>query len=342
VTHVKRLLLPALLAALVAVAGTAEAGTLATIRERGGLRCGIGEGTTPGLNERLMTGEFRGFFPDLCRGLTRAVFNDALPAELVTVPIRLAIEALAHGEIDIMVASLTGTLGRDGGSTARFVETVIYDGQGFLSRRPAGAPRPPPDAPLKVCVSAGVSTPGNLADYIKATNKPWTAMAFNTTGGRNEAFETGRCELLSSDKTTLYGLTQLMASPDQTLEILPETISREPLGPWLRNDDPQWFAIVRWAINALVLAEAKGITKATVDRPADTLDAEARRLLGLDPGIGQPLGLDDRWAYRLLRETGNYAELWDRNLGAGSPIKAERGLNQLWSNGGLLYPLPFR
>jgi general L-amino acid transport system substrate-binding protein len=332
-------------AVLIVLAGSGAAGgsTLSTIRERGELRCGIGEGTTPGLNERsATTGEFQGFFPDVCRGLSRGLFDDALPAKLVPVPIRLAIEGLASGEIDVMVASLTGTLGRDGGTAARFVGTLIYDGQGFLARRPIGAPPPPADAPLKVCVSAGVSTPGNLADYIKATGKTWTALSFNTTGGRNEAFETGRCELLTSDRTTLYGLRKLMATPDHVLEVLPEVISREPLGPWVRNDDPQWFAILRWTIDALILAEAKGVTRANIDQQAGSTDAEARRLLGLDPGIGAPLGLDDRWAYRLLRETGNYGELWERNMGAASPIKAERGLNRLWSEGGLLYPLPFR
>lgn len=329
-----------LLAGLLALAPAAGAGMVADVRDRGELRCGI-TSMGQGLGTAGASGEWQGFFPDLCRGLAAAVLGDGRAVHFFDISTGPIYDAIRSGDVDLNVSNTTGVEHNDVGQGIRFVAPVLYDGQGFLRRR--SAPPPTPQHPSRVCISG--ASPGQviaLRRHIEASHLPWTVAEFGTSNGRSQAFLLGQCELMSTDRLILKVFQQKQPDGGAEFELLPDLIGREPVGPFVRNDDPQWFELVRWALNSLVLAELKGITQATVGRQEASTDPEVRRLLGLDPGAGAGLDLDDRWAFRMIRETGSYGELFERTLGRDSPLKLERGLNRLWTDGGVLYPLPFR
>ena len=271
------------------------------------------------------------------------------PRQFSTIPIEfkfLPINAkdrptiLASGEIDVLIRNTTWTLSRQTGGMF-FTGINYYDGQGFMVRKKLGV-----DLALKldgasVCVQQGTTTELNLADYFRANNMKLEAVVFATDDEATKAYDSGRCDAYTTDASGLYSERLKMSAPDDHV-VLPEIISKEPLGPSVRRDDIQWFQIVQWTHYALVTAEELGVTQANVDEKLKSDNPSIRRLLGVEGDFGNGLGLTNDWAYRIIKAVGNYGELFERNVGQGSPIKIRRGLNALWSQGGLQYAPPIR
>lgn len=330
-------------AALLAAALPARADTLETVRERGVLACGLGEES--GYARRGADGRMSGLRVDLCRAVAAVVLDDPEAVSYIPLFASARLDALRNREVDVLFGGTTWTLGREAQLGAAFTGVTFYDGQGFVAGRDRGwsTLADVPDG-VRVCVVAATTTIDNLKDWMAATGRALRLVEAATADGAWNAFLTRDCDLLTNDRSGLaMALRDRAPDPDDYV-VLPDMISREPLSPAVRKDDPRWETLVRFTVNALILAEAKGITQAVAGDPdpAVVTDAEARRLLGLTPGVGAPLGLDDAWARRAIAAAGNYGEIYEANLGGGSPYGMTRGLNALWTDGGLLYPLPIR
>lgn len=317
-----------------------DGGTVDAVRRRGVLRCGIGA-----ISEyawRDDTGRMMGFRADLCRAIAAAVLDAPDAVEFVPLIASKRFETLQKGAVDLLIAGVTWTLTREGDLGLVFTTPVLYDGQGFIARRSLGITRMAEIAePVKVCVIADTTTARNLTAFIAESGLPLIPVPRNTQDGVWSAFLSRTCDLITGDRLSLQ-LGAAVRTPSATdVVVLDDTISREPLTPTVRRGDPRWEAIVRFTVQALLLAELKGVTQAmaAADAPA-AQDPEVRRLLGLDRGVGQPLGLDDAWARRAIATAGHYGELYERTLGSGSRYNLPRGLNALWTDGGLHYPLP--
>jgi general L-amino acid transport system substrate-binding protein len=340
-----RWIAPGLAAAVALVLGAtpvpALAGTLDQVKERGELRCGIAE-LGPGLARPDETGRWTGFFPDLCRAVAAAVLGDSEAVAFLPSTMKMRIDALRQGELDVLMSPTTWTLGRETGLGITFAAVALYDGQGFL----VTTGRPADGTPTRACVVEQTTSERNLADYTKARNLTWSVATFKTRQGRDEAMLQDRCDMLSGDRLDLVATQRMLKEHGKDTRLLTEVISREPVGPTVRSSDPQWASVIRWVLFALILAEEKDITAAraagTAPGPPGIVDDEAARLLGRDPEVGLGLGLGPNWAARTIAAVGNYGEIFERNLGTGSPLHLERGLNALWTRGGLLYSPPFR
>lgn len=248
---------------------------------------------------------------------------------------------LVNGDVDLLIAGVSWTLTREAKAGLSFTTPILYDGQGFVVRRSFGLEQMADlTVPVKVCVVANTTTERNLVSFIKASGLPLTTVSRNTQDGVWSAFLSRVCDMVTGDRLSLLLARAVRTPHPEDYTVLPDTISREPLTPVVLRGDPRWEAIIRFTIHALLLAEHKGVTQemAIIDDP-DATDPEVRRLLGLDPGIGGPLGLDDEWARRVIATAGNYGELFERTLGSGSRYNADRGVNALWTDGGLHYPL---
>ncbi|SOD99044.1 transporter substrate-binding domain-containing protein [Caenispirillum bisanense] len=336
-----------LLGAAAVVAGLAvppatAADTVAAVRERGVLACGIGE--IRGLAERRDDGRFVGFRADVCRAVAAAVLGEPDAVEFVPLVAGARFEALARNEIDVLVAGATWTLARDAGLPIQFTGVHFYDGQGFVAHRRSGWTSLDDVTEARVCVVSDTTSLDNLRTFARTTGRRLEPVERVTREGAWEAFVTNGCDLMTQDMTALVAGLRARAVDLADYTVLPDRISREPLSPAVRDGDKRWAALVRFVVNALVLAEAVGVTQAVAADPAAAApdDPEARRLLGLEPGLGADLGLDDQWARRALAAVGHYGEVFERHLGAGSPLGLPRGDNALWRDGGLLYPLPMR
>lgn len=332
----------AVVAALAAPRPAAAADTVAEVRERGLLSCGIGEFL--GLAERRDDGRYIGFRVDICRAVAAAVLGNADAVQFVPLVAGARFEALARNEVQLLVAGATWTLARDAGLPILFTGVHFYDGQGFVAHHRSGWTSLGDVTEARVCVVSDTTTLDNLRVYARATGKRLTPVEQVTHEGSWEAFVTNGCDLLTQDMASLVGNLRSRVVNQDDYTVLPDRISREPLSPVVRDDDKRWATLVRFVVNALVLAEAVGVTQAVAADPAAAApeDPEARRLLGLEPGLGADLGLDDQWARRALAAVGHYGEVFDRHLGAGSALGLPRGDNALWRDGGLLYPLPMR
>jgi len=336
-----RLLAPVLFAlALVGVcADAAGAGTLDEIKARGALVCG----TNPGLAGFALPddqGVYKGLDIDECRALAAAIFNDPNKVKYLPINAKDRPTILASGQIDVLVRNTTWTLSRETGGMF-FTGVNYYDGQGFMVRKKLGV-----DSALKldgasICVQQGTTTELNLADFFRAHKLKFEAVVFATDEETVKAYDSGRCDAYTTDASGLYAERLKLAAPDDHM-VLPEIISKEPLGPSVRKDDIGWFEIVQWSHYALVTAEELGVTQANVDEKLKSDNPDIRRLLGVEGDFGKGLGLTNDWAYRLIKAVGNYGESFERNVGQGSPIKIRRGLNALWSQGGLQYAPPIR
>jgi len=326
------------LAASPAVAGT----TLEAVKQRGFLRCGVAE-IGVGLSYISEAGDWAGFFPAYCRAVAAATLGRADAVDFVPVESGNRFEMVGSGTIDVLSSNSTWTLRRDASLGLNWVGVLYYDGQGFLAHRSLGAKNLAEVGAASVCVqSGGTTTVKNLAEYTRLNNPKMTALTFESFEGHLGAFLRRRCDLLTTDRLELVGiLASPVANPDDYV-LFPEVISKEPLGPVVRDDDPQWFDIVKWVIYATIAAEEKGVTSANVAAMRGSEDPEVRRLLGVDPGLGEILGLDDAWAARVIEQVGNYGEIFERNLGQETPLGLERGLNALWTEGGLMYAPPLR
>ena len=326
-------------AALAATALAAHAGTLDQVKARGQLICGSNTGLA-GFGLPDSQGVWRGLDVDECRAIAAAIFNDPNKVKFLPINAKDRPTILASGEIDVLIRNTTWTLSRQIGGMF-FTGINFYDGQGFMVKKKLGV-----DSALKldgasVCVQQGTTTELNLADYFRAHNMKLEAVVFATDGEATKAYDTGRCDAYTTDASGLYSERLKMSNPDDNV-VLPEIISKEPLGPSVRKDDIQWFQIVQWTHYALVTAEELGVTKANVDEELKSDNPAIRRLLGVEGRFGEGLGLTNDWAYRIIKAVGNYGEIFERNVGMSSPIKIRRGLNALWNKGGLQYAPPIR
>ena len=330
-----------LIGAAFGVAGalSANAGTLDQVKARGELICGANPGLA-GFGLPDDQGMFKGLDVDECRAIAAAIFNDPNKVKFLPINAKDRPTILASGEIDVLIRNTTWTLSRQTGGMF-FTGINFYDGQGFMVRKKLGV-----DSALKldgasICVQQGTTTELNLADYFRANNMKLEAVVFATDEEATKAYDSGRCDAYTTDASGLYSERLKMSNPDDHI-VLPEIISKEPLGPSVRKDDIQWFQIVQWTHYALITAEELGVTQANVDEKLKSDNPAIRRLLGAEGSFGQGLGLTNDWAYRIIKHVGNYGESFERNVGMGSPIKIRRGLNALWDKGGLQYAPPIR
>jgi len=327
------------LAAIFAAQG-ASAQTLKTVKDRGILNCGS-NGTLAGFGLPDAQGKWAGLDVDVCRAIAAAIFNDDKKVKYVALSAKDRFTALQSGEIDVLARNTTWTSSRDTSLGLNFTGVDYYDGQGFLVRKTLKVKSALELGEASVCVQQGTTTELNLADYFRANKMKLKSVTFATANEAVKAYDAGRCDSYTSDASALYGERLRLANADDHV-VLPEIISKEPLGPVVRHGDDQWFDIVKWVQYAMVNAEEAGVTSKNVDEMLKSTNPDVRRLLGVEGSYGEQLGLTKDWVVRIVKLVGNYGESFDRNVGAGSPLKIERGLNKLWSKGGLQYAPPIR
>ena len=334
-------ILCAALAASLAITAASAAATLDTVRQRGALVCGVSQGLA-GFSNPDAQGRWTGIDTDICRAVAAAVLGDAKKARFVPLSSKESFTALQSGTVDLLTRNTTWTQTRDTALGLNFVATIFYDGQAFMVRRGVGVDSAEQLDGATVCVNAGTTTELNLADYFRARKMRYTPVVFEKSDEVLAAYQAGRCDAYTTDQSGLYA-QRLKLRDRNAHTILPDVISKEPLGPVVRQGDDAWFDIVRWTVFALINAEELGVGQTNVDEMrVATADPRIRRLLGADGRAGANMGLDAEWALRAIRQVGNYGELFDRHLGKGSPLMIDRGMNRLWNKGGLLYAPPIR
>jgi general L-amino acid transport system substrate-binding protein len=318
----------------------ASAQTLKTIKDRGLLSCGVTQGIA-GFSLPDDKGNWTGLDVDVCRAIAAAVFNDPSKVKFVPLSAKDRFTALQSGEIDVLSRTTTWTLSRDTSLGANFTGVTYYDGQGFMVKKSLKVNSALELNSASVCVATGTTTELNLADYFKGNNMKYEVIAFATADETIKAYESGRCDVFTTDASGLYAERLKLANPADHI-VLPEIISKEPLGPMVRHGDDQWFDIVKWALFAMITAEELGITQKNVDEKAKSDNPELKRVLGTDGNLGEQLGLTKDWVVRIVKAVGNYGESFDRNVGPGSKLGIARGLNNLWNKGGIQYAPPIR
>lgn len=333
-----------LVVALAVIAGfgcqAASAQTLKAVKERGILSCGVSQGL-PGFSAPDDKGNWAGLDVDVCRAIAAAVFNDPTKVKFVPLSAKDRFTALQSGEIDVLSRNTTWTLSRDTSLGANFTGVTYYDGQGFLVKKALKVNSALELNSASVCVQTGTTTEQNVGDYFKSNNMKYELIAFGTADETVKAYETGRCDVFTSDISQLYAERLKLANPADHV-VLPEVISKEPLGPMVRHGDDQWFDIVKWTLFALINGEEMGIDSTNADQMKESQNPEIRRFLGVEGTFGEGMGLGNDWAYNIVRKVGNYGELFERNLGPKTKLGIARGLNALWSNDGLQYAPPIR
>lgn len=312
------------------------------VRQSGEVRCGVTDANLPGLAVIDSTGRWVGFWVELCKAIAVASVGDPEAVRFIPATESTRAAALRGNAIDVMSSNTTWTLSREAGTGIRFTEPVLYDGQGFLAHADAKAKDLKSFGPAKVCVRDATTTLQNLQELTKSAYPDLTPVTFQSAKTLMEGFFLRKCDLMTADRTILATTRLASGVAKERFVLLPEIVSKEPLGLTVRDDDPQWFNIVRWSMLVMITAEEKGITSRNVDSFANSTDPEIRRLLGFEGGLGDALGLDKEWAKRIIRAVGNYGEVFDRHLGPDTPMGMERGLNALWSKGGLMYAPPVR
>jgi general L-amino acid transport system substrate-binding protein len=329
------------LAFLLAFAAPAAAqNTLATVKQRGHLICG-GHIGAPGFSQPDSKGDYSGFDSDLCRAVAAAIFGDAKAIRFRPLTSQQRLTALQTGEIDVLIRTTTWSMGRDVGSGLNVTNTTFYDGQGFLVRKKLGIHSAKELSGATICVTTGTTNEMNLADWARTNNVRIQPLVIEQNDETQRAYDSGRCDAYTTDASQLAGIRTSLAHPDEHV-VLPDIISKEPLGPFVRQGDDQWFDLVRWTMFALIEAEEQGVTSKNVDEMLKSSNPNIQRLLGVTGSFGKSLGVDERWAYNAIKQLGNYGELFEKHLGKSSPLQLERGLNALWKNGGLQYSPPIR
>jgi general L-amino acid transport system substrate-binding protein len=322
------------------LAAPATAATLDTVKERGRLHCGVNTALS-GFSAPDASGKWSGFDVDFCKAVAAAVLGDAEKVEYVPLTTADRFEALETGRIDLLSRNTTWTMGREAGLGLTFVGVTYYDGQGFLVPRAANVLSSLELTGSKVCVQSGTTTEANLADYFTANNMSYEAVVTGSPTESITAYGDGRCSVLTSDMSQLYAERLKLDQPGEHI-ILPDAISKEPLGPAVRMDDPQWALLVKWVYFALLNAEELGVASDTIDAATTSAKPEVRRLVGVEGKFGEDMGLANDWAAKMIRAVGNYGEIYERNLGVDSPLGIPRGMNQLWNRGGIQYAPPIR
>jgi general L-amino acid transport system substrate-binding protein len=331
--------------ALLGIAGTAQAGKdLDAVKARGNLICGVNTGVA-GFAQPDDKGKWTGLDVDVCRAAAAAIFGDAEKVKYVPTTAQQRFTALQSGEVDILSRNTTYTLTRDTALGLDFTGINYYDGQGFMVAKKLGVKSAKELNGATVCVQPGTTTELNLADYFRANKMTFKPVVIEKVEEIRAAFYAGRCDVYTTDASGLYSTraanTPAPLKADDFI-VLPEIISKEPLGPAVRQGDNQFADIVRWAFYAMIEAEEYGITSQNVDEMTKSENPTIKRILGVTPGMGKALGVDEKWVYTIIKQVGNYGESFERNVGMGSPLKIERGLNALWTKGGLQYAPPIR
>ncbi|MBK0329672.1 amino acid ABC transporter substrate-binding protein [Rhodobacteraceae bacterium F11138] len=322
-------------------AGAAAAGTLDDVKARGTLNCGVSTGLA-GFSAPDANGEWKGFDVAVCRALAAAVLNDPSAVEFVPTTGKTRFTALASGEIDVLARNTTWTFSRDVDLKFEFIGVNYYDGQGFLVPKELGVSSAKELDGATVCIQTGTTTELNLADFFRSNNISYEPVPVETNAEGQQQYLAGACDSYTTDASGLAATRASFEDPSAHV-ILPEIISKEPLGPLVRHGDNDWGDVVRWTLNALIAAEEYGVTSTNLSELASGTDnPEINRLLGVEGGLGEMLGLDNEWAQRAIAAEGNYGEIFAKNIGETTPIGLARGLNAQWTDGGLLYAPPFR
>lgn len=323
-----------------AVAAGAHAATLDAVKSKGVLTCGANSGLA-GFSIPDDKGQWTGLDVDFCRAMAAAVLGDATKVKFVALDAKNRFTALQSGEVDVLSRNTTWTSSRESTLGLLFGPVTYYDGQGFMVRKKLNVSSAKELNGASICVQQGTTTELNLADYFRANNMKYESVAFQGENETLKAYESGRCDAFTTDASGLYSERLRLINPDEHI-VLPEIISKEPLTPSVRQGDDQWFNVMRWTGFALINAEELGVTSKNLDDMMKSENPNVRRLLGVEGDQGKGLGLSNDWAYKIIKQVGNYGEIFDRNVGEGSPLKIKRGLNALWDKGGLQYSPPIR
>ncbi|MGF1526623.1 MAG: amino acid ABC transporter substrate-binding protein [Candidatus Competibacterales bacterium] len=333
------LALPLVLVAFAAHAQ--ESSTLEAVKGKDFIQCGI-SGQVPGFSSLGEDGEYQGIDVDFCRAMAAAVFGDPSKVKYSPLTAKERFTALQSGEVDILSRNTTWTSTRDTALGLNFAGVNYYDGQGFMVRKDLGITSVKELDGASVCTQTGTTTELNLADYFRANDLEYQLVAFERAPEVIAAYEAGRCDAYTTDQSGLAGQRLTLQNPDDH-KVLPEVISKEPLGPVVRQGDDQWFDITKWVLMAQLEADELGVTSENVDQmKSDSGSPAVKRLLGVEGTTGEALGLTNDWAYDVIKLVGNYGEVFAKNLGPETPIGLERGVNALWNQGGLMYPMPIR
>ena len=339
----KKLTLAALGVAGAMIASTAMAdghgnSTLAQVKEKGFVQCGVSQGL-PGFSNADDSGNWTGLDVDLCRGVAAAVFGDANAVKFTPLSAKQRFTALASGEIDILSRNTTWTMTRDTQLGLNFAGVNYYDGQGMMVPTALGVSSALELDGANICTNTGTTTELNITDFFRANGMSFNLVAFEKADEVVAAYDSGRCDVYTTDRSGLAAQRGKLTAPDSHM-VLSEIISKEPLGPVVRQGDDQWFNIVRWTLNAMINAEELGITSENVNATEfNDVSPSVARLVGKEGNFGEELGLDNKWAYNIIRQVGNYAESYNANV---TPLGLARGVNALWSDGGILYAAPIR
>lgn len=328
------------LAALALVGMSATAGTLEDTKKQGFVKCGV-HVSNAGFSEVTSGGERKGMDVDGCRAVAAAVLGDASKVKYTPLNAKERFAALSSGEIDVLYRGTTWTETRDTSLGLNFAGVNYYDGQGFLVKNSDGIKNAAELDGATFCIQAGTTTELNVADYFRANKMAYKVNTYDSNDQVIKSYESGRCDVITSDASQLYGIRSTLKDPSGHT-VLPEIISKEPLGPVVRQGDDAWFNIIKWSYNAMVEAEELGVTSQNVDKMKTSDSPAIKRLLGTEGNMGANLGLSADFAYNIIKQVGNYGEIFERNIGMNTPLKMKRGLNDLWTRGGLQYSPPFR
>ena len=330
----------ALATVALAASSAQAASTLENVKAKGLLTCGSNTGLA-GFGLPDDKGQWTGLDVDFCRAVAATIFNDPTKVKFVPLSAKDRFTALQTGEIDVLARNGTWTQSREAALNLLFAGVNYYDGQGFMVRKKLNISSALELAGASICVQQGTTTELNVADYFRANNMKYEGVVFAGSDETLKAYDSGRCDAFTTDASGLYAERVKLGNPDEHV-VLPEIISKEPLGPAVRQGDDQWFNLIKWTHFAMLNAEELGVTKANVDEKLKSANPEIKRLLGAEGKFGEGLGLSNDWAYRIIKHVGNYGEVFDRNVGEGSKLKIKRGLNALWSKGGIQYAPPVR
>ncbi|WP_321341275.1 amino acid ABC transporter substrate-binding protein [Breoghania sp.] len=334
-------ILPLAVGAALGLAVTAaHASTLEDVKAKGFVQCGVSQGL-PGFSNPDSSGNWSGLDVDVCRAMAAAIFGDASAVKFTPLSAKERFTALSTGEIDVLSRNTTWTMTRDTTMGLNFAGVSYYDGQGFMVRKSLGVSSALELSGASVCTNTGTTTELNVADYFRANNMPYEIVAFEKADEVVQAYDAGRCDVYTTDASGLYAQRLKLANPGDHM-VLPEIISKEPLGPVVRQGDDEWFNLVKWTLFAMVNAEELGVTKANVEEMKGSDNPAIKRLLGTEGSYGEAIGLDKDWAVKILSAVGNYGEVFEANVGPDTPLGISRGLNALWSKGGIMYAPPVR
>ncbi len=338
----KRTILSIALGAAVSLAAVtaASAGTLDDVKAKGFVQCGVSQGL-PGFSNPDDKGNWTGIDVDVCRAVAAAIFGDASKVKFTPLSAKERFTALQSGEIDMLSRNTTWTATRDTALGLNFAGVNYYDGQGFMVRKKLGVTSAMQLNGAAVCTNTGTTTELNVADFFRSKKMQYEVVAFEKSDEVVKAYDEGRCDVYTTDRSGLAAQRLKLKNPDEHI-VLPEIISKEPLGPVVRQGDDQWFDLVKWTLFAMINAEELGVTSKNVDEMKKSDNPAIKRLLGTEGSFGKNLGVSNAWAYNIIKQVGNYGESYDRNVGPKTPLGLSRGLNALWNKGGIQYAPPIR